>query len=143
MANQQETTMAEGEVAEDNRVGAMQQPAMVATAEKMELVDEVAPITHEDEAAVPGTTKKPVKTPIKSDLAVLEVLELEVQVHVAAEVDLEVDQEVGIEEMAMSQEVEEEQEAGEDAKTIANHKKSSTNQIQRRATVMSAVSKKL
>jgi len=143
MLNQQETTMAEDEVAEDNRVGVMQQTVVVATAERKELVDEVARIIHEDEVDVHGTMKKQVKTLIKSELAVLEVSELEVQDHVEAEVDLEVVQEVAIEALHMSQEVEEEDEAEVDVETMRNHKKLSTNQTQRTATVMSAVSKKL
>lgn len=140
----QETTMVP-EVAEDNRVGVMQQPElMMDTGERRELTDEAARIIHEDVVDVPGTMIKQAKTPIKSELAVPEVLELEVQADLEeAEVDLEVDQEEELEAMAMSQEVEEEAEAEADAQTTSNHKKLSINQTQRIATVMSAVSKKL
>lgn len=130
--------MVEDEVAEDNRIGVMQQPVMAATTERMELVDVVARIIHEDVVDAHGTMIKQVKTPIKLELVAPEALELEVQEAEAVEVD----QEEEIEAMPMSQEVEED-EAEVDAETMKNHKKLSINRTQKIATVTSAASKKL
>ena len=114
------------------------------------LLDEVAHTTtnvvhrHEEEV-VPGTTKLPkqVKTPIRLEPVVLEVLELEARrAHVEVEVGLEVDQEEMTEEEMAIQEVEEEDEAEAHAETTRNRKKLSINQTQRTARVMLAASKK-
>jgi hypothetical protein len=136
MLNQQEITM-EAEVAEDNRVGVMQQPVMVATAERKELVDEVGRISHEDAVDAHGTMIKQVKTLIKLDLVVPEVLELEVQ----EGEEIEADQEVEIEEAAKSQEVEED-EAGVDLETMPKHKKLRMYQTKRRVKAISAANRK-
>lgn len=133
--------MAPDEVAEGSRVGVMQQPETLDTAARMELVDEVAHTTHEEEVDATGTMIKQVKTRIKSELVVPEGLEPEVQVYVELEVDLEVDQEEETEAMATNQEVEVEAEVEEAAAMKRKSNKSSTNQTQRTAT--SAVSKKL
>ena len=73
---------------------------------------------------------------IQIELAVPEVLELEVQEHEAAEVGLGVDHGVEIEAMATSQEAEEEDEAEVHAETTRKHTKLSINQTQRTAMVM-------